>query len=371
MSYFLTEEQSLMRNVIREFAQTELAARAAEIDKTGEFPLDLWKRCGELGLTGVTVPEEYGGLGADITTEMVMMEEVGKVSPSIGLMLDAHLFALSLIQYSDNEEMKQQYLKDGASGKKIFALSATDPAGASNFPEWTIFGAETESGWLLNGNKIFCTNSHVADVYVCMSLTSTGLSNFIIEKGTPGLITGFFEHKIGLHGVNSGSVTYQNVALPKNHFMNYPNNPHCNVALLHMSMISVGACETALKKTVDYLGSRERGGKTLLSRGAVSQKLFKISADIEMAKGLIYTAAKLIDEDRAEQPLHYMCKAFIPEMMTQDIAKCIELHGAVGFSEDTGLSMLWRDALGCCIADGAATVCSIQGSQYCGWQTQD
>jgi butyryl-CoA dehydrogenase len=371
MSYFLTEDQQLMRNAIREFAQGELKARAPEIDKTGEFPMDIWARCAELGLTGVTVPEEYGGLGADITTEMMMMEEIGKVSPAIGLMLDAHLFALALLQRSGNEEMKKKYLADGASGRKIFALSATDPAGASNVPQWTMFAAETEDGYVLNGNKIFCTNSHVADVYVCMSLTATGLANFVVEKGTPGLQTGFFEHKIGLHGVNSGSVTYQNVKVPKSHMMTYPTDPHCNVAILHMSMISVGAAETALEKTVEYLGSRDRQGKPLLTRGAISQKLFGLATDIEMSKALIYTAARLLDEDRGDARLHFMAKSAIPERMTQGIAKCIELHGAVGFSEDTGLSMLWRDALGCCIADGAATVSGIQGCQCMGWNTQD
>jgi alkylation response protein AidB-like acyl-CoA dehydrogenase len=371
MSYFLNEEQLLMQSAIREFAQGELQERAAEIDKTGEFPMDIWARCAELGLTGVTVPEEYDGLGADITTEMMMMEELGKVSPAIGLMLDAHLFALALIQRSGNEEMKQKYLADGASGRKIFALSATDPAGASNVPDWTMFAAETEDGFVLNGNKIFCTNSHVADVYVCMSLTATGLSNFIVEKGTPGLGTGAFEHKIGMHGVNSGCVTYDNVKVPKNHIMGYPTDPHCNVAILHMSMISIGAAETALEKTVEYLRNRTRQGKSLLSRGAISTKLFKIAADIEMAKGLIYTAARLLDEDRGDVRLHFMAKAYIPEMMTQDIAKCIELHGAVGYSEDTGLSLLFRDALGCMIADGAATGSSVQGSQAFGWETQD
>lgn len=371
MSHFLTEEQTLLRNVIREFAQNELPARAAEIDKTSEFPMDLWKRCAELGLTGVTIAEEYGGLGGDVTTEMFMMEELGKVSPSLGLILDGHLLAVGAIQYSDNEDMKKKYLPLAASGEKIFAISATDPAGASNVPEWTMFGAEVEDGWVLNGNKIFCTNSHVADVYVCMSLTATGLSNFVIEKGTPGLLTGFFEHKVGMRGVNSGSVTYQNVKVPKNHMMNYPMTPLYNVAILDMCSIALGAAETAHAKTVEYLSSRTRGGDPMLSRGSVSYKLLKVLMQIEMARDFIFTTVKLLDEGRPQVAFHGMAKAFIPEMLVGAITNCIELHGAVGYSEDTGLTRLWRDAMGCLIADGSATVCATQAAQMLGWPTKD
>ncbi|MEG0091599.1 MAG: acyl-CoA dehydrogenase family protein [Oscillospiraceae bacterium] len=372
MSYFLTEEQTLMRNSIREFAQSELKARAAEIDSTEKFPMDIWKRCAELGLTGITVKEEYGGLGLTCTDEMVMMEELGKVSPAVGLILDAHLYALMIIQYSDNEAMKKKYLEDGATGRKIFALSATDPAGASNMAQWSTFGADTGENFVLNGNKIFCTNSHIADVYVCMALSATGLDEFVIEKGTPGLETGFIEHKTGLRGTNSGNVSYKNVVIPKENVIVHPLAPQCNcVALLDMSMLAVGAAEEAHRRTVEYLGSRMRGENSLLSRGAVSYQLAEMLLDIEMCKNMIYTVAKLMDEGRPVVPLHNIIKGFIPHRMTNWIGKCIELNGAVGYSEDTGLTMLWRDALGCTIADGAATVSTIQGAQYMGWGTID
>ena len=371
MSYFLTEEQTLMRNVVREFAQNELKPIAAELDKTSEFPMAIWKRIGELGLAGITAPVEYGGLGAEVKMEMVIMEEIGKVCPAVGLVLNAHLIALGLIQHSQNEDMKKKYLADGASGKKLFAISATDPAGASNIPQWTMFAQEVEDGWVLNGNKVFCTNSHVADVYVCMSLTATGLSNFVVEKGTPGMITGFFEHKIGLRGVNSGSVTYQNVKVPKNHAMDYPQTLKCNVGILDMCMISIGAAETAYEKTVAYLSTRERGGTPLIGRGAISQKLIGILAEIEMCKSFMFTIVELLDAGRPDPRFHPMAKSVVPERMTQCIVKCIELHGAVGYSEDAGLSLLLRDAMGCMIADGSATLCCAQAGQYSGWQTQD
>lgn len=356
MSYFLNEEQQLIRNTAREFAQNEVKPRVAEIDKSGIYPMDLWKRCAELGFTGICIPESLGGLGADVTTEMVVMEELGRISPSLALMVDAHMYAVATISELGTEEQKQKYVIPCARGEKICALSSTDPAGSTNYTEWMTTAVEDEDGFVLNGTKMFTTNADVADVYVVQAVTATGLAQFIVEKGTLGLETGYIEHKLGLAGSNTGTVNYKNVRVPKSNLLIPKDSLALFVPFLDVATISLGIAEEVYERTFKYLMERTKAGKPLATLGALPNQLAQMAAKIEFARNFIYNTARLFDEGRPDPKLPFMAKAVVTEMAVEIASRCIELHGAVGYCEDTGIARYLRDAQGFTIAEASTNI---------------
>lgn len=356
MSYFLNEEQQLVRNIARDFALNEVKPRAAQIDKSGEYPMDLWKRCAELGFTGICIPENHGGLGADVTTEMVVMEELGRQCPTLALNVDAHMYAVATIEALGTEEQKQKYVVPCAKGEKICALSSTEAAGSSNYSEWTISVKDLGDSVEINGTKIFTTNAHVADVYVVQALTAQGLRQYIVEKGTPGLETGYIEHKMGLSGSNSGTVNLKNVIVPKGNEIVSGDAAALLIPFLDVASIALGISEEVYERTFRYLMERTKAGKPLASLGAIPQQLSQMCAKIEFARNFIYSAARLFDEGRPDPKLSFMAKAAVTEMAVEITSRCMELHGAVGYSEDTGIARYLRDAQGFLVAEASTGI---------------
>jgi butyryl-CoA dehydrogenase len=356
MSYFLNEDQQLIKQAAHEFARNEVEPRVEEIDKTGRYPLDLWKRCAELGYTGICIPERLGGLGADVTTEMVVMEELGRISPALALIIDAHLYAVATIAELGTEEQKQNYVIPCARGEKICALSSTDPAGSTNYSEWMTNAVKDGSDYVLNGTKVFTTNADVADVYVVQALAEEGLKQFIVEKGASGLETGHIEHKLGLAGSNTGTVNYRNVRVPASNVINPGDSSALWVPFLDVASIALGISEEVYEKTLKYLLQRTKAGKPLASLGPIPFQLAKMAAQIEFARNFIYNAARLFDEGRPDPKLPFMAKAVVTEMAVEIASRCIELHGAVGYCEDTGIARYLRDAQGFTIAEASTNI---------------
>jgi alkylation response protein AidB-like acyl-CoA dehydrogenase len=356
MSYFLTEEQQLIKNSVRDFVENEVKPRAIEIDKTGEYPMDLWKRCSELGFTGVCIPEKHGGLGADVTSEMVIMEELGRQSPTLALNVDAHMYAVATIEALGTEEQKMKYVVTCAKGESICALSTTEAEGSSNYSEWSFSVKDNGDSVVLNGTKIFTTNAHVADVYVVQTVTPQGLKQYIVEKGTPGLETGHIEKKLGLSGSNSGTVNFKNVVVPKANEIISGDAPSLLVPFLDVASISLGISEEVYERTFKYLMQRTRAGKPIATIGAIPAQLAQMSAKIEFARNFIYNAARLFDEGRPDPKLSFMAKASITEMAVEIVSRCMELHGATGYSEETGLARYLRDAQGFLVAEASTNI---------------
>ena len=356
MSYFLTEEQALIQKIARDFAQNECKPRAAEIDKTGDYPMDLWKRAAELGFTGLCIPEEFGGMGADATTEMIVMEELGKQCPTLALNIDAHMYAVASIAKAGTEEQRKKYVIPTAKGVKIAALSSTEPTGCTNYDEWTLTATDKGDHVELNGTKIFSTNAQVADIYVVMANTSDGLIQYIVEKDYPGVETTYIENKLGLSGSNSGTLTLKKVMVPKENQFVAGALTDVYLPFLDVAAISLGMAEEVFDRTFAYLMQRTRSFKPLATLGSIPEQLAKMSAEIEFARTFIYSAARLYDEGRGEPKLHFMAKAVVCEMAVKIISRCMELHGAVGYSEDAGIARYLRDAQGFLVAEASTAV---------------
>ena len=358
MSYFLTEEQELMRNTVREFTEQEVKPQITAIEKTNAFPLDLWKRCSELGLTGVSVEEKYGGLGLDVTTELLVMQEIAKTSPTLALILDAHMLSIRVLEIYGTEEQRLKYLVPSAPGQIISAYALTDPAGSTNFKEWSPLGITSGDEIILNGTKLYVTNSHVADYYTFFGIIDDRLRHVIVDKGMTGLETGHIEHKMGLAGTSTGTVRLRNVRVPKSNLIPLVQHgfPPLDVAYLNISAIALGLSEGVFERTKQYVLDRTRFRSPLGSFQAVAHHISQMATKIEYARSMIYSVARLYDEKRPNLTLTRMCKAMIPEWSVEISSLCLQLHGASGYCEDTGIARYMRDAKGLCIGEAPTDI---------------
>lgn len=345
MPIILTEEQSILQNVAREFAQNEVSKRAVETDKTGEFPFDLWKRCGELGFTGMSIPEEYGGTNVGAVEEQLVMEELAKEMPLLSLALDANLLTVRTLLAGENEELRKKYLPGMASGKLIAGYGITESAGSSNYLGWTNFGVADGDEIVLNGTKNFVTCSHIADVYCILALIEGQLGVAVIDKGTPGLVTGQLEHKLGMNGSYSGTVTLNNVRIPKTNVLRSVQNADTCLAYVNISTISLGIMESVVEKTKNYMLQRTRFGAPLAGFQVVAHNLSKMQTKIEFARSMIYSTAQSFDAGDKNELYTHMIKAVVPTWATEVVTKCVEMHGGIGYSEDTGITRYLRDSI--------------------------
>lgn len=343
----LTEEQQLMIKSLREFVENEVKPAAPEIDKSEEFPMQLWKRMSELGLIGIDAPEEYGGLAQGVLMEQIFMEELAKECPVLALVFDAHLLSFRQILKCGTDEQKKKYLSKLATGEMISASAYNDPAGSTSYLEWAPIGVRDGDDVIINTTKVFITNSHVADVYVVQGfIDGPAMYSIIVDKGTPGLITGQIENKMGMNGSYSGTVRFVDVRVPKENILQLvPSTKYDSTMFLNISAISLGLAEGVLERTTNYVKGRIRNGRPLAGHQVVAHHIAKMRAKVELSRSLLYRAAMQYDKGIADLVLTYACKAYVCEMGVDVARQCIQLHGGVGYAEDTGIARFLRDAL--------------------------
>lgn len=354
MYEYLNDDQQLIQAAVREFVDREVRPRAAEVDRTHEFPMDLYQKAAELGLTGIIVPEEYEGAGLDMVTEAMVMEEIGRACPALALCLDVNYYTMSEILGYGAEEQKRKYLPDLATGRKIGGLSSTEAPGSSNRSEWPN-GAKLEGDfWRVNVTKLLQTNCVRSGVIVMNVKTEEkGSIKLIIEREFEGVQTGAVENKIGLNGSDTGEINFVDVMVPvENELVVRPSNYYA-LARTDVAAICLGIAEEAFDKTFEYLTTRTKNFKPLASFGAVGSELSRIATEIELARNTIYASAKVFDEGGDPGIMSYMAKAWTSEMAVRNVARCIELFGGAGVIEDAGLARLLRDAMALCVAEGS------------------
>ncbi|MEL7563315.1 MAG: acyl-CoA dehydrogenase family protein [Dehalobacterium sp.] len=345
MSYLFTEEQELMRKAAEEFAvKVGLPALIAQ-QKAGkerfDFALGLWPRLAEMNFIGIPTPEKLGGLGMDITTELLVLEALAIAGP-LSTNIDAHNLGLHTIEYNGSDYQKERWGIPAAKGEIICAAAVTDPAGSMNFPEWTIRAEETDKGYVINGTKVFCTNSDEADVYVVFTTDYENgfpMGAYIVEKGTPGLETGHLE-QFGKKGTNTGTIVLKNVEIPKENRMppgDLATAPWLSLGYLDAAAMFIGLAKFCLDKTTNYVKQRTRNGKPLSSLQSVAHRLADMYMQYEQARTLMYTAAALYDAGKPDYKMHSMAKIATTEALTKIAHDCCVLHGGYGFAPETGL----------------------------------
>ncbi|MGV8968725.1 MAG: acyl-CoA dehydrogenase family protein [Cellulomonas sp.] len=358
--WFLNEDREVVLTSVKEFVKAEVAPVALEIDRTSEFPYALFKRAGELGFLGVTIPAEYGGSGADETTQALILEEIAKVLPVLTVAMGAHsLLAGGLIQMLGTPEQKKTYLTPAATGETILACGSTEAVGGSNQVEFSTRAVLDGDEWVLDGAKVLISNIGVADVYIVVAVTSdhvdpitkAGLSAFIVPAGTEGMGVGRPEHKLGWHGSATGSISFTGCRIPKENLLGPLGGclpamfVSATAEFLSCGPVSLGIAEGAYDLALEYSLERKQQGQALFDRFQVSRhKLVRMYGEIESLRALVY--ATYAERDRGELCLAQgrLLKVKGAEVSEYVAREAIQLFGGVGTVIETGVERYWRDA---------------------------
>jgi short/branched chain acyl-CoA dehydrogenase len=353
MDLDLSHEHELVRDTVREFARQRVAPVAEELDREHRFPYDLVAELAELGLMGMTIPEEYGGAGADTVSYAIAIEELTRVDSSVAITVAAHHSLGTLpIYYYGSEEQKREWLPDLASGKKLAAFGLTEP-GAGSDAGATRTRAELRDGsWVINGSKIFITNAGT-DISACVTITArTGddeISNLIVPNGTPGYEISAPMRKLGWRASDTRELSFRDCAVPEGNLLGPRNRGfHQFLEILDGGRISVasmgvGLAQGAYDLAYAYAKEREQFGRPIAHFQAVQFKLADMATEIEAGRALTYKSAWLKDQGRPFAREAAMAKLYTGELAHRVVNDSLQIHGGYGFMEEFPISRLYRD----------------------------
>ena len=351
-----TEEQILIRNMVREFAENEVKPIAAEIDKNHRFPEESVKRMAELGLLGLTVPEDLGGGGADSVTFALAMEELSKVSATHGAILAAHLsLGVGTLLHACNEEQKKKYIPDLASGKKLCAFALTEPGAGSDAAAQKTVAELKGDKYIINGSKVFITNGAYADVFVVIAMTDKskglkGTSAFIVEKSFPGFSVGQTEDKMGICGSSTTEIVLKDCEVPKENLMGAEGEGF-KIAMktldsgrIGVAAQAVGVAMGALDAAIAYAKERVQFGKPISANQGIQWMLANMAVRTEAAHLLTMNAASLKDAGKRFGKEAAMAKLDAAETAMYVTTKSVQIHGGIGYTKSYPVERMMRDA---------------------------
>ena len=353
MNFDLTQEQQLVRDTVREFAESRIAPVAAELDREHRFPYELVAELAELGLMGMTVPEEYGGAGADTLSYAVAVEELTRIDSSVAITVAAHHSLGTLpIFYFGNEEQKREWLPQLASGQKLAAFGLTEP-GAGSDAGATRTTAELRDGqWVVNGSKIFITNAGT-EITACVTITArTGegeISNLIVPNGTPGYEISAPMEKMGWHASDTRELSFRDCAISEGNLLG-PRGQGFNQFLeildggrISVAAMAVGLAQGAYDLAAAYAQEREQFGRPIARFQAVQFRLADMATEIEAARNLVYKAAWVKDQGRPFGREAAIAKLYSGEMSNRVVNWALQVHGGYGYMDEFAISRLYRD----------------------------
>jgi short/branched chain acyl-CoA dehydrogenase len=353
VNFDLTEEQQLVRETVRTFARERVAPAAADLDREGRFPYELVSELAELGLMGMTIPEEYGGAGADTVSYAIVVEELTRIDSSVAITVAAHHSLGTLpIYYFGDEEQKQRWLPELASGRKLAAFGLTEP-GAGSDAGATRTTAELRDGeWTVNGSKIFITNAGT-DITSCVTITArTGddeISNIVVENGTPGYTISAPMHKLGWRASDTRELSFEGCRVPESNLLG-PRGQGFRQFLeildggrISVAAMGVGLAQGAYDLAYDYAKERQQFGKPIARFQAVQFKLADMATEIEAGRALVLKAAWLKDQGRDFAREAAMAKLYTGELSNRVVNAALQIHGGYGYMEESAIARLYRD----------------------------
>ncbi len=372
MDFKFTEEQEMLRKAVREFVEKEVAPKAAEWDEEDVCPVELFPLMGELGITGIYVPEEYGGTGLGWTERAICLEEIARHSAGLAMALMTHHLGMSAISEFGTEEQKRKYLPDLCTGKKIAGLSVTEPGGGSDFMGMKSTGELVDGEWVINGRKNFITNSHIADIDVWVVRTGEtdkgrpALSAFILEKEMPGKSAGRKENKLGLRGSVTGDVNCVDVKVPQENLIGKEGKGAkigmtaiSEVGRAGMSAICVGILRGCVEEGSKFAKERILYGKPLAKLQAIQFELADTRLEYEAAKLLTYRAASLKDEGKPSGTEWALAKYYSTESAVKSAKRIMDAMGGYGVINEYPIGRFLRDALASIPSGGTSHIHKI------------
>jgi alkylation response protein AidB-like acyl-CoA dehydrogenase len=368
MNFDLSEEQKLLRQTIRDFAETEIAPGAAERDQAARFPTELMPKMAELGLFGIMIPQEYGGAGLDTIGAAVIVEELARVDAAVALIVASHnSLSVAHILSFGSETQKQKYLSPLAHGEKLGAWALTEPGSGSDAAALKTQATLEGEHWLLNGAKQFTTQGSTAGIYVIMASTDpsqgkSGVSAFIVESGTAGLRVGRIENKLGVRASDTAAVELEEVRIPKENLLGELNRGFYDVlkvlqgGRIGIGAMAVGIAQAALEESTKYAKIRRQFGKPIVEFEAIQWMLADMATEIDAARLLIYRAAHLKDRGMPFLKAASEAKLYAAETAMRATNKAIQIHGGYGYIKDYPVERYFRDAKICEIGEGTSEI---------------
>lgn len=375
MDLRFTEEQQMMRDMVRNFAKTEIEPFIPQME-AGMFPKEILAKMGELGLMGITTPEELGGSAMDFTSYIIAIHELSKVSAVTGVILSVHTsVGTNPILYFGNEEQKKKYVPKLASGEYLGAFCLTEPSSGSDAGSLKTRAIKEQNHYILNGSKVFITNGGEADVYIVFALTdptnrSRGISAFIVEKETPGLIIGKDERKMGLHGSSTVQLTFENMIVPAENLLGTEGEgfkialANLDIGRIGIAAQSLGIAEAALEAATEYAKQRVQFGKPIAQQQGVGFTLADMATAVEAAKLLVYRAADLRSRGLPCGKEASMAKLFASKTAVQTAINAVQIFGGYGYTEDYPVERYFRDAKVTEIYEGTSEIQRIVISKH-------
>ncbi len=364
----LTENQQIIKETIRDFAENKIRPHVMEWDEEQIFPVDLMHELGELGFLGILVPEEYGGAGMGYREYAIVVEEIARIDPSISLSVAAHNgLCTNHINVFGSEELKKKYLPDLASGKKIGAWGLTEPASGSDAGGMQTTASKAGDHYILNGTKTFITHGRSGETAVIMAITDkekgkNGISAFVVEKGTEGFSVGKKENKLGMRASETTQLIFENCKVPATNLIGKEGEGFKQaMKILEGGRISIAAlsCGLAigcLEASVQYSQERKQFNKSLAEFQAIQFKLADMATELHAARLLTYDAARIKDEGGDISFPASMAKLYASEIATKASNEAVQIFGGYGFIKDYPVEKFYRDVKLLTIGEGTSEV---------------
>jgi len=372
----LTDEQLMIQSMVREFSRKVVAATAAERDQTKEFPADNFKKMGELGLMGMMVPTEYGGEGTDTVSYVLALSEIAYSCASTAVVMSVHnsIVCESLVKFG-TEEQKKKYLPRLSSAEWIGAFALTEPQAGSD-PVSQMTAAERDGKYyVINGNKRFITSGKNGGLIIITAKTDEserhkGISAFLVENGTPGLIVGREEDKMGLRASDTTDLIFENCRVPAENMLGKEGEGFkiamtaLDCGRIGIAAQSVGVAQAALDAAVKYSKDREQFGQNICKFQGIRWTIAEMATEIEAARQLMFSAARMKDKGEKFTQQASMAKLFASEMVNRIVGKALQLHGGYGFTKDYPVERMYRDARVFTIYEGTSEIQRIVISDH-------
>lgn len=368
MQFDLTEEQQQVKRMVREFAEAEIRPHVMEWDESQHFPRELFTKMGELGLTGVIFPEQYGGAGMGYVEYVTVIEEIARVCGSIGLSIAAHnsLCTNHIYQYA-SEAHKQKYVTPLAKGEKLGAWALTEPSSGSDASGMKTNAVRSKGGWLLNGSKNFITHGISGDTCVVLAITnremrSRGISAFIVERGMKGFLAGKKENKLGVRASETASIIFEDCWIPEENLLGEQGRGFVNAmqildgGRISIAALALGIAQGAFEAALKYSQERKQFGQPIFEFEAIQFKLAEMATQIDAARLLTMRAAWLKDNKRPTTKESAMAKLYASEIAVRVSEEAIQIHGGYGYTKDYPAEKYWRDSKLCTIGEGTSEV---------------